>query len=81
MINRISASPDAISGDFSAALKGAQLIENGEVTDTLREITAVGNIFTNLNTITGISKEQKANRFGQIWLVPYIVMDELKFVS
>ncbi|MGC9778687.1 MAG: TldD/PmbA family protein [Candidatus Heimdallarchaeota archaeon] len=81
VVNRISAAPDPISGDFSAALKGSQLIKNGEMTDTLREITAVGNIFTNLNTITGISKEQRALRGNQSWLVPYIVMDKIKFVS
>jgi len=80
LINRISAAPNPISGDFSAVLKGAQLIEKGEIKDTLREITAVGNIFTNLNTITGISKEQVPLRGNQSWLVPYIVMDKIKFV-
>jgi len=80
LINRISASPNPISGDFSAVLKGAQLIRNGEIKDTLREITAVGNIFANLNTITGISKEQVPLRGNQSWLVPYIVMDKIKFV-
>jgi PmbA protein len=81
IINRISAAPDPISGDFSASLKGAQLVKNGEITDTLKEITAVGNIFANLNTITGISKDQKAIRGNQSWFVPYIIMDEIKFVS
>ncbi|NHJ33426.1 MAG: TldD/PmbA family protein [Asgard group archaeon] len=80
IINRMSANTDPISGDFSAVLKGAQLIKNGEIKDTLREITAVGNIFTNLNTITGISKEQVPLRSSQSWLVPYIVMDKIKFV-
>ncbi len=80
IINRISASPDPISGDFSAVLKGAQLVKKGEIKDTLREITAVGNIFENLNTITGISKEQIPYRGDQSWLVPYIVMDKIKFV-
>lgn len=81
IINRISASPDPISGDFSASLKGAQLIKKGEITDTLKEITAVGNIFTNLNTITSISKDKKALRGNQSWFVPYIIMDKIKFVS
>ncbi|NHJ47822.1 MAG: TldD/PmbA family protein [Asgard group archaeon] len=81
IINRISASPDPISGDFSASLKGAQLVKKGEITDTLKEITAVGNIFSNLNTITGISKDTKAIRGNQSWFVPHIIMDEIKFVS
>lgn len=81
IVNRISASPDPISGDFSASLKGAQLIKKGEITDTLKEITAVGNIFNNMNTITSISKDQKALRGTQSWFVPYIIMDQIKFVS
>jgi PmbA protein len=81
VINRISAAPDPISGNFSASLKGAQLVKKGEITDTLKEITAVGNIFTNLNTITALSKDQKTIRSSQSWIIPYIIMDKIKFVS
>ncbi|HUT80070.1 MAG TPA: TldD/PmbA family protein [Candidatus Bathyarchaeia archaeon] len=81
LIKRISASPDPVSGDFSAAIKGGQLIENGEVTDTLKEITAVGNVYSALKSISHVSKEQKPIRGEQTWFVPYLSVDNIKFAS
>lgn len=81
LIQRISAAPDPISGDYSGAIKGGKLIKNGEITDTLKEVSAVGNVFTGLKNISFISKEQKPFRGTPSWFVPYIVIDNMKFVS
>ncbi|MFW9922717.1 MAG: TldD/PmbA family protein [Candidatus Thorarchaeota archaeon] len=81
LVQRISASPDPISGDFSGVVKGGKLIKNGQKTDTLKEVTAVGNIFQSLKNITHISKEVKPLRGNQNWYVPYVVIDGIKFIS
>jgi PmbA protein len=81
-IQRVSMDPDYTSGDFSAVLKGGQLIENGEFKMTLKEMTVTGNLFDALQNITGISKEQKHLRgFTTSWLVPYIRIENLDFAS
>ncbi|MHA1927326.1 MAG: TldD/PmbA family protein [Candidatus Thorarchaeota archaeon] len=81
-IQRVSASPDYTSGNFSAVVKGGRLIEKGSLTKTLKEITAVGNIFEGLKNISAISKEQKHIRSPDIcWLIPYIRMDNLDFAT
>lgn len=81
-IQRVSMSPDYTSGDFSAVVKGGQLIEHGEIQMTLKEMTVTGNFFDGLQNITGISKEQKPIRSPtESWLVPYIRMENLDFAS
>jgi len=89
-IQRVSASPDYTSGDFSAVVKGGQLIEKGEITTALKEITVSGNIFESIKNISAISKERKFFRnpggtrityYGDSWLIPYIRIDNLDFAS
>jgi len=81
-IQRVSMSPGFTSGDFSAVMKGGQLIENGELTTILKEMTVTGNLFDALQNITGISKEQKSLRVpSQSRLIPYIRIDNLDFAS
>ena len=81
-IQRTSMSPDYTSGDFSAVVKGGQLIENGEFTKTLKEITVTGNLYECLKKITGISKAQTAIRNpNNVWLVPNIRISDLDFAS
>ena len=81
-IQRVSMDPDFISGDFSAVIKGGQLIENGELKMTLKEMTVTGNLFDALKNITGISKEQKPLRSPtESWLIPYIRIENLDFAS
>ena len=81
IIQRISTFPDPVSGDYSGPVKGGRLIENGEITDSLKEITVVGNVFADLKAITHISKEIKPYRGTPSWFVPYVAVDKLKFVS
>ncbi|MGD9396878.1 MAG: TldD/PmbA family protein [Candidatus Thorarchaeota archaeon] len=81
-IQRVSMDPDYTSGDFSAVMKGGQLIENGERKMTLKEMTVTGNLFDALKNITGISKEQKSWRTPDVsWLLPYLRIENLDFAS
>ncbi len=57
IFDRFSGSVQAPNGIFSGVVKGAQLIKNGEITDTLSNVTIGGNIFDVLKNITGIGKE------------------------
>ncbi|MFW9912966.1 MAG: TldD/PmbA family protein [Candidatus Thorarchaeota archaeon] len=79
-IPRISAFPDPVSGDFAGPVKGGQLIKNGEIVSTLKEITITGNLFEALKNITAISKECKFSAFqGQSALFPEITVAGMKF--
>ncbi len=81
-IQRISMDPDFTSGDFSGVMKGGQLIENGELKTTLKEMTVTGNLYNTLKNISGISKDQKLLRgFTTSWLVPHIRIENLDFAS
>ncbi len=81
LIHRMSAMPDPIAGDYSGVIKGGKLIKKGEQVQTLKEVTAVGNVFVDLNNITQISKDIQVLRGSQNWFVPYIAIDGMKFVS
>ncbi|MGY5853526.1 MAG: TldD/PmbA family protein [Candidatus Thorarchaeota archaeon] len=80
LIPRISAFPNPVSGDFSGPIKGGQLIKNGEIVATLKEVTITGNLFEGLKNITGISKERKVTGTDtQTITTPYIRIDGMKF--
>lgn len=80
LIPRVSAFPDPVSGDFTGPIKGGQLIKDGEVTSTLKEITITGNLFEGLKNIEAISKERKALRYQESsMLAPYAKMSGMKF--
>jgi PmbA protein len=57
VISRFSGVPDPISGDFSGAVKGGYLVENGERVSPVKETMVAGNVFEILNEISGVSKE------------------------
>ncbi|MFW9965863.1 MAG: TldD/PmbA family protein [Candidatus Thorarchaeota archaeon] len=79
-IPRISAFPDPVSGDFSGPVKGGQLIRNGEIECTLKEITITGNLFEALKNIRAIGRERKSVAFqGQTWNIPSITLTGMKF--
>ncbi|MHA2140165.1 MAG: TldD/PmbA family protein [Candidatus Thorarchaeota archaeon] len=79
-IPRISAFPDSVSGDFAGPVKGGQLIKNGEIVSTLKEITITGNLFEALKDISAISKERKFSAFqGQTALIPNVTLTGMKF--
>jgi PmbA protein len=57
VISRFSGVPDPISGDFSGAVKGGYLVENGERVSPIKETMVAGNVFEILSEVSGISKE------------------------
>ncbi len=84
-IQRISAAPDYTTGNFSGVVKGGRLIKDGELSSTLKEITAVGNIFDSMKNISGIAKERKNLRHLNaplgVWLLPFIRVENIDFAT
>ncbi len=81
-VKRVSTSPDYVSGDFSAVLKGSHLIKNGEKQNILKEITATGNIYNCLEEIIALSKELFALRYGYVtFTTPIIAINNINFAS
>ncbi|MGY5875922.1 MAG: metallopeptidase TldD-related protein, partial [Candidatus Thorarchaeota archaeon] len=79
-IPRISAFPNPVSGDFAGPIKGGQLIKNGEIVATLKEVTITGNLFEGLKNITRIGKERKTvGTDTQTLTAPSIRIDGMKF--
>ncbi len=80
LIPRISAFPDPVSGVFAGPVKGGQLIEDGELRHTLKEIQVTGNVFELLKNITAISKERLATRYdNQTYLLPYVQVEGMSY--
>ncbi len=59
LIPRVSAFPDPVSGVFAGPIKGGQLIENGAITNTLKEIQVTGRFFDMLKNVSMMSKERR----------------------
>jgi PmbA protein len=57
MLTRFSGGSPSPNGDFSGVAKNSFLIENGEVTKSLKEVMISGNIIDMLSKIEGVSKE------------------------
>lgn len=59
IIERFAGSQRTENGIFSGLAKGTQLIENGEISSPLTNVTIAGNVFDVLNNITGLGKKIK----------------------
>jgi PmbA protein len=81
LVQRMSVMPDPIAGDFSGVIKGGKLIKNGKQIKTLKEVTAVGNIFDCIKNLMAISKETKTFPGNPSFYLPYLAFNEIKFVS
>jgi PmbA protein len=65
------------NGIFSGVVKGAKLIENGEIVKPITGVSISGNVFELLNNISGIGKEYHlANAY---LTTPYIRFEGIKF--
>ncbi len=76
LVRRFSGTSDQISGDFSGAVKEAQLIASGEVQHSVKEATIGGNVFKILPTISDISVETL--RYPKM-ILPYIKIPDIQF--
>ena len=72
LVTRASGQPNPITGEFSVAVKGAQLIEKGELAGPVTEVMMRGNAFELLRHITAASKE-RLDKPGL--LCPWLVID------
>ncbi len=82
LIPRVSAFPDPVSGIFTGPVKGGQLIKNGEIVCTLKEISITGNLFEGLKNIVALSKERKAIRDqDNSALIPYFKIKGMKYAA
>jgi predicted Zn-dependent protease len=57
IFDQFAGSTQTPNGMFSGVLKGAQLIKNGELAESVAGVTIGGNIFDVLKNITGMSKD------------------------
>ena len=78
LITRFSGHPKLVSGDFSGAVKGGFMIENGEITHPICETMISGNTFDLLPRVVGISSEAK--RYYTL-STPTLVVDGVSFSS
>ncbi|MBU7025200.1 MAG: TldD/PmbA family protein, partial [Theionarchaea archaeon] len=74
LVPRFSGTADQISGDFSGAVKGAQLISSGEIKNPVKEVAIAGNVYELLTKITGVSKERV--RFPKM-VLPYSRVEDM----
>jgi PmbA protein len=72
LLNRFSGASPGPSGDVSGVAKNSFLIENGAVTDALKETMVSFNIVDILNNITAISRERC---FNGISVLPWCCFD------
>ncbi len=77
-MTRFSGWPQAVSGDFSGAVKGGFLIENGEVVRPVKETLIAGNIIELLEKISGASREVE-EVFN--YKLPYLRFEEVSITS
>jgi PmbA protein len=78
LITRFSGWPQAVSGDFSGAVKGGFLIERGEIVHPVKETLIAGNIFELLKSLSGVSRELE-NVFN--YRLPYLRFDGVSITS
>lgn len=78
LVTRFSGWPQGVSGDFSGAVKGGFLVENGEVVHPVKETLIAGNIFEMLQTLSGVSKEVE-EVFS--YRLPYLRFEDVSVTS
>jgi PmbA protein len=78
LVPRFSGTADLISGDFSGAVKGAQLISSGEIKNPVKEVAVAGNVYELLTKITGVSKERV--RFPKM-VLPYSRVEDMAITA
>ena len=74
LVPRFSGTADHISGDFSGALKGAQLISSGEIKNPVKEVAIAGNVYELITKITAISKDRA--RFPRM-VLPHMRVEDM----
>jgi len=72
LVERLSAFPEPVSGNFSGVVKGGSYIENGELKHPVKETLLAGNMYEMMRKVTAVSKEQQKI---YNYYVPYVVLE------
>jgi PmbA protein len=78
IISRFSGNVDPVNGDFSGVVKGGQLIMNGTIKYSVKEVMVAGNVFDALRQLNGISRERKVIYDS---ILPYMRFDGISFTT
>jgi PmbA protein len=78
IISRFSGNVDPVNGDFSGVVKGGQLILNGTIKYSVKEVMVAGNVFDALRRLNGISRERKVIYDS---ILPYMRFDGISFTT
>ena len=78
IISRFSGNVDPVNGDFSGVVKGGQLIMNGTIKHSVKEVMVAGNVFDALRRLNGISRERKVIYDS---ILPYMRFDGISFTT
>jgi PmbA protein len=78
LVRRFSGNVDPISGDYSGAVKSAQLIERGKLTRAVSGTLIAGSAFEALRHISGISRERQPV-FSM--LLPYLRIEDVSVTA
>lgn len=77
IVNRFSGNVDSATGDFSGVVKGGSVIQNGEITNPVKETLIAGNVYQLLNSISGISKVRKVM---DNYILPYVKVENVSVI-
>jgi PmbA protein len=78
LVRRFSGNADPISGDFSGAVKAAQLIEEGKLTRAVSGTLIAGNLFDALRRVSGVSRDTE--RVFNLTL-PYVRLERVSVTA
>ncbi len=78
LVTRFSGWPQAVSGDFSGAVKGGFLIEGGDIVKPIKETLIAGNVLELLGNISGVSKDLE-EVFN--YRLPYLRLEDVSITS
>jgi PmbA protein len=78
IISRFSGNVNPVNGDFSGVVKGGQLVMNGSIEHSVKEVMVAGNVFEALRRLNGISRERKVIYDS---ILPYMRFDGISFTA
>jgi len=78
IISRFSGNVNPVNGDFSGVVKGGQLVLNGSIEHSIKEVMVAGNVFEALRRLNGVSRERKVIYDS---ILPYMRFDGISFTT
>jgi PmbA protein len=78
IISRFSGNVNPVNGDFSGVVKGGQLVLNGSIEHSIKDVMVAGNVFEALRRLNGVSRERKVIYDS---ILPYMRFDGISFTT